>query len=103
MIHRHRSDPRSDMDTPRKPLRPKIIATVIVVLLLLYVASWWPIRCMSDNGILTPSARPAIQAVYAPMFWLADHSPAALDGFWNWYLPRWELAPYPGTTKRLLD
>jgi hypothetical protein len=84
------------MNTPRKPLWPKIVATVVVALPVLYVASFGPACWFSSRS---RRATREVSFIYRPMtFALSNNFSGPLDSTLRWYAkigaaPRWEWFP----------
>jgi hypothetical protein len=73
------------MNTPRKPLWPKIVATVVVFLPLLYAASYGPACCLVGRG----SGFLEIYWFYKPLL-IATSNPGFVRDCMDWYAGLWD-------------
>lgn len=77
------------MDTARKPLWPKIVATV-VLLPALYVASYGPAMAMIIAGILPECTVSPLVYAHAPLRLALDKAPPAIQrahaAYWWWWV-----------------
>lgn len=82
------------MPTNRKPLRPWIVACV-VILLVLYVLSTGPMHLAVNKYHIKGLPFTIWRAYCGPVKWLIENWPAFYD-FMDWYLRLWmRLGNYP--------
>lgn len=71
-------------DAPRKPLGPKIVATVLLVLPILYVGSFGPACWLSYHSGGIPYWSITMK-IFRPVMWIAGDSGRANEIF-SWYM-----------------
>lgn len=76
------------MGTPRKPLWPKIVVTVVVAWGL-YVASIGPMAALGTRGMLSERIVDAGFEVYRPLRWFCECSPLPARDALYWYQSLW--------------
>jgi len=80
------------MNADRKKPGVAFWATVVVVVVVLYVASYGPAYCIALKSIVAENLKTArlITRVFAPMFWLEKNAPAAIGSpvrsYRNWWI-----------------
>lgn len=67
-------------DPPDRPVAPALLW--IPLTLLVYALSTGPAVKLSENGVFPDGY---LERVYAPLVWLAEECPPAMD-FFEWYL-----------------
>lgn len=72
------------MDEKRKPLWPKIVATVLL-LPVLYVLSAGPVQGLYERGMIPKLILPVVQGFYYPLMWLEMHGPRWFHEAMRWY------------------
>lgn len=71
------------MNEYRKPIWPKIVVTVFVLLPVLYAASIGPACWISSR--INVGGR-LIATIYYPLLWLSVRSPEPIGNFVGWYV-----------------
>jgi hypothetical protein len=67
-----------------KGMRSGFVLAALVGLPLLYVASVGPANWLLSRGHIHGSAEDFLQAFYAPLQWISDHSEIAKRGLYWW-------------------
>ena len=80
----------SDRITNRKKPGVAFWATVVVVVVLLYVTSFGPARWILPHTDLPEWTCETICALYRPVIWIEKHGPAPIRNAVSWYAMLWE-------------
>lgn len=73
------------MDIPRKPLWPKVLATV-VVMVVIYPLSYGPIGWLCERPNCPQWFQEAAVYFYYPLLWLTSLMPQSIQNAWDYYV-----------------
>lgn len=76
------------MDTPRKPLWSKIVATV-VVLAVLYPLSAGPVAGLQMRRMIPEPVESFVAVFYKPIGWMYWNGPQPVHKLIDWYYSLW--------------
>ena len=84
------------MSGDRKKSGVAFWATVLLVGVLVYVASFGPAIWVIDHDDLPAAwAVDAFEIVYRPILWLEDNGPTPISNAIDWYLELWRTSRQP--------
>lgn len=77
----------------RKPLWPMIVATVVVVMAVVYPLSYGPAWWLRQKGLVPEFLDGPLDSIYGPLVQALWSAPKPIDDAFRWYVHLWWVSP----------